>query len=375
MPALAIPRLLVILVALVVILGVLASISLIYLPQATIAVYPATTLKSVSHVITLTKTANAPDFVRFILPAKVVKKSLEESQTITRSVGPVHDDLARGTVVLRNNQADEQPLLAQTHLRHEATGTFFLLDKAVRIPPQGTSTVTVTAQDKGQAGNVPKGKFIVDKLPTSLQAVVYGESEQDFTGGVAGSTPLTEEDINQAKAGVEQKAKERATAELSTSLRPDLINFSIDSEAISAAVGSFSPSYTISIQATARGFAIDATDLLSLTVLALRAQGSAETELASYDPNSFKVAIQQANFERGEASIIGTVTGTFTAKISPTVFDVSNLSGRTTAEVEEYFKQFPGVDHVAVSLSPFWVKTVPSRTSAIEITIKSRVNH
>lgn len=372
----AIPRR-TILVALVGVAALLAiMIAVIRLPQAIITIYPTTYDRAISQEITLSGTSREPDFVRFILPAKFAEAEVVEGKTITRSAGETFDDYAAGSVTMVNKQAEEQRLLPKTHLRHEATGVFFLTDSAVVIPPQGEIKVSVTAKEKGATGNVAAGKFIVDKLPASFHEVVFAESGVPFSGGIAAQSPVAEAEVTAAKAEALAKAREKARAELSTkaggiAINDQLIAIDIREENVSAAPGSKTTEFSVSTNVAARGFFPDNNDVLSLTLLALRSSSKADEEFISYAPESFQMEIIRSDFERGEARIKGTLTGKFAQKTGPNIFNADNLAGRSTSEVQEYFKQFPSIKQVEVAFSPFWVRSVPSRKEATKVIIKN----
>ncbi len=348
-----------------------------YLPRAVITVHPATQAREVQQVILLSTNVDSPDFQRAILPARVVEKTAEESKTVERAHENLHDDFARGEVVLKNEQDEEQSLLPKTHLRHEASGVFFLTDGPVKLNPKSSARVAVTAKEKGGGGNVTAGKFIIDKLPVSAQSVVFGESSLPFTGGVASDKPLTEEEFKQAQQEVAQAAEQRARGELTSetkgaATKPELTRVTSEEATSSAVVGSPAVSFTVRQRVRVQAFIIDENDLLSLTLLKLRSAAQAEQTLTEYDPKSFSLNVERLDFERGEARVAGKLTGQFATNIEPTVLSPTNLAGRTEAEVTEYFQKFESVGRVEVQLSPFWVQTVPARAGAVEVVVKAQ---
>lgn len=351
------------------------SLAYVYLPTATITISPLTSQKNVDQTIVLSTAATSPDFIKYILPAKLVEKEITESKEVKRP-GQVTDDFARGTLALINNSPEEQRLLPKSHLRHEATGVMFLTDSPAVIPPQGQITMNVTAKEKGASGNVTPGKFIFDKLPASAQTVVFAQSEVPMSGGLSVETALTDEEITAAKQAVLDTAKTRALGELTAqaggaSIRSELLTVSPTAEHVSATSGSKVSSFTVTSTITARGFITDNNDLLSLTLLALRQASDQDQDFVSFDPQSFKVAVTRADFARQQAEVVGSLTGTFAHKISPNILNTQNLAGLSAAEAADHFKQLQGVGDVQVAFSPFWVKTIPSRAGAIKVEIKN----
>lgn len=356
---------------------ILASlVVLIYLPKARIILAPATENRSVEQEITLSTKATTPDFVKFTLPAKIAEKEIEDAKVVTRSEGEVKEDFANGTVVLVNEQAEEQPLLPKTHLRHEASGVQFLTDRAVRIPPQGEIEVTVTAEQAGASGNVPAGNFIVDRLPEESQKLIYARSEQAMTGGLTTDSAITEPEIVAAKEDLLNQLREQARSELTleaggAAIPPELIYLETLEEGASAEPGSAAVSFTVRSKVRARAFIVAQNDLLSLTLLALRGSTTSEEEFVSYDPESFTPKILRADFERGQARISGSLTGTFAQKIPPSALSADNIAGLGEQEVIAYFEKLSSVGKAEVEFSPFWVTSIPTRPSATEIVVKN----
>lgn len=348
----------------------------IYLPRAYIEVRPKLTNRTVNQEIILSSSASEPDFVRFILPAQMVRREAQERRTFEREDGAQFDDFAKGEITLFNKQASEQRLLPKTNLRHEESGVFFLTDTAVTVPPQGETRVKVTAKEKGGAGNVSAGRFIVDKLPASLQQYIYGESQQNFDGGVAVKTPLSEKELTEARETVRNLARDRLAGEITAEaggarVGSDLISYSDEEVEASAAAGSHSSQFTVTAKLTARAFLVDENDLLSLTLLTLRQSTGAEEEFAAYEPHSFNMKIERGDFERGEAVARGSLTGSFASKIGPRVFGGGNLAGLTENEAREVLRQLADAGEVSVKFWPFWVSTVPARAGAVEIVVTS----
>lgn len=353
--------------------GVLAAL---YLPSATITLSPAIATSEVTQTIVLSSEASEPDFVKFVLPARVVEKTVEEEKVFTREGAEISEDFATGVVELVNDRDEEQQLLPKTHLKHEASGVYFLTDSPVAIPPTNRVSMNVTAKEKGESGNVPAGKFIIDKLPASLQSEVYAESNQDFTGGIAIESPLTEEEISSAKEALVESARQKAVGELTLSaggapVRDDLTTVEIEEESVSAEPGSKTQEFRIKVKVRARAFVVDDNDLLSLTLLALRGTSTEDEEFVSYRPDSFGVNIERANFDRGQVQVVGSLTGEFAKKVGPRALEVQNIAGLSREEVISKYDDIESVGDVEVSFWPFWVDTIPGRPGAVEVLIKN----
>lgn len=374
MMRIVIPRRSVLLLMAVVLVVMGALLALIYLPAAQIAIHPRLREHTAEQNIVLSQAVSAPDFVRYTLPARLVRHTASEERGVTREGAAVSDDFAKGEVKLINNLEEEQQLLPRTHLKYDASGIFFLTDSPVAIPPHSSVAMKVTAKEKGSAGNVAPGRFTIDKLPAEVKANVYAESVAAFTGGIAVETPLSEEEVAHAKTETLTRAQEKARAGLTAesggaALTEALTTLQTREEFVSAQVGSRAQSFTIRAVVEAEAFLVDENDLLSLTLLSLRSLPSAEEEFVNFRPESFEISIAQADFERGEARVVGSLTGNFASKIGPTILDPGPLAGLTAEEVQARFKDIPAVGSVDVTLSPFWVRSVPGRKGSTQITI------
>lgn len=358
------------------VLGAAGVAGLVYLPRAEIVITPSRSEEEAAQPIYLSTQATEPDFVAFRLPAKLLELTATHEQTFERPGSVAVDEFARGEVRLINRRDEVQELLPKTHLKYETSGVFFLTDFPVAIPARGEVRMTVTAKEKGRAGNVAAGRFNIDKLPVELQSDVYAQSLVAFTGGVAVEEPLSEEEITKAQAAVLAQAQEKARSQFSvqavgTPVRAELTSISPTQELVSAQAGSKPQTFTVATTVQARAFLVDQNDLFSLTLLGLRATPHPDKEFVSYSPESFAVEIEQADFERGEARLIGKMRGVFASKIGPTALDPVPLAGLSSEEVKAYFKDNSAVGEVSVKLSPFWVRSVPGRRGAVRIQVAS----
>lgn len=365
-----------IILLLVLLFGGAAAVAAITLfPHASITVHPKIETKQLKKEITLSSKNEAPDYVRFILPAKIVEEEVRSSKTFDNAGGAVTEDFSKGTITFTNTQDEEQRLLPKTQMRHVDSGRIFLLDTAVVVPPQGTLTVGVTAKEKGAGGDVPAGKFVVEKFSAPLQATLPTESTSAFSGGQSTDSTITAQAIETAKQSVLDQAKQDALAKLTAkaggaSIRPDLLSIEVTSQNVSASEGSHALHYAADATVKARGFVVDTHDLVSLMTLGLRAATGSDEEFVSYDVSSFSLAIARTDWATGEARVNASLTGTFAKKIGSGELATDNLAGLSKEEVAEHFASSPNIGTVDVSFRPFWVTSVPSRSSQIDIHIE-----
>ncbi len=374
----SIPRQSILLVFFLLIGGAILTAAVTLLPHASITVHPKTVTKQLTKDILLSSKDEAPDYVRFTLPAKIVEEEVRATKTFDNTGGAIAEDFSKGSITITNNQDQEQRLLPKTQMRHVDSGRIFLADGPIVIPPKGTLTFSVTAKEKGATGDVPPGKFVVEKLSTSMQAVLPAQSNAAFSGGQSTDTEITEQAISSAKQAVLEQAKQDALAKLTAkaggaSIRPDLLTVEVLSENVSATAGSRALRYSADATVKARGFIVDTHDLVSLMTLGLRATVGSDEEFISYDVASFTLTISKTDWVSGQARVSASLSGIYAKKIGSGELSTDNLAGLSEKEVIERFSALPNIGSVEVSLKPFWVKSVPSRKGQIDIRVGNPV--
>lgn len=352
--------------------GILAAVTLF--PHAAITVHPKITTKQLSKDILLSAKNETPDYVRFTLPAKIVEEEIETIKTFENTGGVASQDFSKGSITFTNTQDQEQRLLPKTQMRHLDSGLIFLTDTPVAIPAKGTLKVSVTAKEKGPAGDVAPGKFVVEKFTGGLQQAVTAQSDKPFSGGESTDTAISQEAIDAAQKTVLEQAKQDALAKLTAkaggaSIRPDLVTAEVLSQNVSASAGSRAVRYVAQAKVKARGFVVDTHDLISLMTLGLRATVASDEEFLSYDVNSFTLTIAQTDWKTGQARVSASLRGKYAKKIGPNELKADNLSGLSVKEINDRFTASPNIGSVDVSFSPFWVKSAPSKENQIDIRV------
>lgn len=366
----------IILLSLILIIGSGIFVATTLLPRAVITIYPKTNETKHTKDIILSSKIETPDYVRLSLPARIVEEELTVTKQFENASGTTVQDFAKGSITFMNKQNEEQRLLPKTQMRHIDSGMIFLTDTPVAIPALGTLTVTVTAKEKGAAGDVAPGAFVVEKFSPSLQAAVPAQSDVAFSGGESADSEISQEALDAAQTAVVEQAKTDALAKLSAqangaAIRPDLLNIEILSQNISATAGSRAHTYTAQASVKARGFVVSTHDIISLLTLTLRGNVAPDEEFISYDASSFSLAITQTDWEAGQAKVSASLTGIYAKKIGTNEINTDNIPGLSEQEIIEHFTKIPNIGSVEVALSPFWVKSAPSKQNQIEVRIEN----
>ncbi len=296
-----------------------------------------------------------------------------------------HVDVAqksRGTITVYNELSSDQPLIATTrfesadhHIFHTLTSITVPAGKTVsgKLVP-GSKDVQVIADKAGAEYNVPVGLFTIpafkEKGDTTKYQKVYGQSTSEFRGGTSGqSVVATDSDL--------EAAKQALTSQLTTSVQSELqaqindlkiidsnqvvVGGPISTNPVDATASTFKASLTGSIKTV--GFR--EADIKSLVVQYIDTQ---KNMVALPD----KLTITYSNIHWDD-----TKNGlAFTVHVSTPGYSkidkkkiTSDLLGKNDADMRAYLGSIGGVASAHVSLSPFWVRSIPKSQDKVTVDI------
>ncbi len=349
----------------------------IFLPSAKIALTLQTAPLLVDQKLTVSSNAaaipNAIPGSPFIQEVTVQGSS---PVTSTEFVG----SKAKGTVQLINKTFDEQKIKEKSRLVTK-DGVLFYMSGSANIPAGssggvGGVNVQVEAAAAGPKGNITAQRLDFAALDTGGQALVYGQSQETFTGGTGDQVKVIKDvDVEQAKAaaGAQAKAqvKEAAYAQLQR-------GWVILEESWDSKLGEFTPTGNIGDNVES----IPYTAKVSVRVMALKEEALTtalqnalkqrldENYMLFPGPLSYTKSIDAINWEKGEGNITVRVTHTTIPMISlDTLTD--KLAGRKKEEAAAYLQGLPGVQFATINLWPFWVQSIPEIQKRVDISIKS----
>jgi hypothetical protein len=288
---------------------------------------------------------------------------------------------ARGSITIYNEYSSTpQTLVATTRFIH-ANGLVFRTLQTVTVPGStvsagapvaGSVTVDVIADKPGPEYNVGPGKWVVaafqERGDAQRAEKIYGVSTTPMSGGASGpSKVVTQTDYDIARASAQDQVREQ-------------LKKAFDAKAAGMRVLDEAQPTWAEPQTTARPD--DAAEVVSVTV-----SGTLKTiafRQADLDTLITKVILQKERLhvlpEQLDVSIHDV---TFKPDIGTLIFSISikgpgyellntdairnDIKGMHAAEIRDYFAHKEGVESATVSLSPFWVRSVPSKDSRITI--------
>ncbi|EKD46292.1 MAG: hypothetical protein ACD_68C00046G0002 [uncultured bacterium] len=305
---------------------------------------------------------------------RVLEKTVENNYPVNDVATATIEEKARGTITIYNKRDKDQPLLPSTQLLSE-NGILFRTDARVVAEAGKNVEVGITADQPGESGNLPPGKFKIVKLYQDWQDEIYGETKTATKGGTREAKVATEAEIERGKTEAQNAALSQAIADFRKDL-PDNENLLADQA--SQDVLSVKPSvktdtetdkFEVAIKLKVRALAFDKDALKKFTQTKLEASIPANKELIEVLADSFQFTASEIDFVKTQGVISATMEASVIPKLSAQIFDKKPLIGLNEWEIKQYFDNNADIKETSVSFSPFWVKSVPTLEDHVEIVI------
>lgn len=349
----------------------------IFLPSAKIALTLQTAPLLVDQKLTISSNAAA-------IPNAIPGSPFVQEVTVQGSSPVLSTEFvgskAKGTVQLLNKTFDEQKIKEHSRLITK-DGVLFYISGSANIPGGssggvGGVNVRVEAAEAGPKGNITAQRLDFAALDKSAQSLVYGQSQNTFTGGKGDQVKIIKEaDLEQARiaAGAQAKTQVEQAARAQLQKGWIILEESWDNKVTeftpTAKVGDKVDEVPFTAKVTVRVMAFKEEALTTALTNALK-QRLDENYMLFPGPLSYTKSVDAMNWDKGEGEITARVTHTTIPALSiDTLTD--KLAGRKKEEAAAYLQGLPGVQFATIDLWPFWVQSIPEIQKRVDVSIKS----
>lgn len=318
------------------------------------------------------------------LPGQALDVEKTASNTVDASGTRNVASKARGIMTVSNAYSSTPQTLIATTRFQSKDGKVFRTLQTITVPGStvkagkpvaGTTTVEVIADKPGPDYNIAAGTFIIsafqEKGDSDKVAKFYGTSTQAMSGGASGpSAVVTQADYDSAKdAAVSEVKKQIASALEAQGTSLTVLN--ADTPVLDDVQGTVRPddaakNVTVTARGTLKTIAFRQSDLLDLIRRIILKQ-----ERLTVLPETLKLSYSDIAFEPdlGILSFTVAVQGTGYVPMDTEAIK-RDISGKNSQEIRDYFKNREGVQSANITLSPFWVRTVPNdlKKTTIDVT-------
>ncbi len=351
----------------IVITAVLLTIMLAFTAtHATVSITP----KKETVMATLIRTVNG---VTDRLEGAVIVEEADVSKSFSVTQGKQVEGNATGKIKIVNETEEVMSLIPRTRFQ-SAEGVIFRMSKRTDVPARGSAVVSVVADVKGSAGEVPAGKFTIPGLSVAKQKVVYGVSSEPMRGGIRIAGIVTGEDVAQAESTLLQEIKTKKMDEVTSRDEgkkfPDsVVNVEYIDKTASAKVGDDVDQFTITgkVRVTVVLFDIKTVDALTRPAVFAKVPEGMRLQTVG----EVKYDVEKVDTAAKTASLRLTREGIMTLDPGSTLLQTNHFANKSKEEIEQYLKATSHVERVQIIIRPRWRGKTPMTEEKIKIKLET----
>lgn len=302
-----------------------------------------------------------------IFPGKLIDTSKEKEEKFPTTGKKNLGGKASGTITLYNNlDSNTHALAAGTKL--SSSSKTFVLKNSVSVPGAtvqnlkivpGSVAAEIEAENPGEESNVKAGRFTIVGLSASQQEAIYGQSNQDLTGGFSKEVQIvSQNDYDQAKSKLTQELNDELKKELESqavdmvildgSEQTDLVQ-----ETPSAQVEAEATEFSLKIKERLRAMVFDRESFNQFVIKILETQIDASKMLSLGPNDSILPKVKEKKYDQNSLFLATETTAQMSSRV-----DIQktkeNLLGKSKNQAQDYLKNLNGVDSAEIIYIPSW---------------------
>jgi hypothetical protein len=238
----------------------------------------------------------------------------------------------------------------------------------------GTITVPVTASLNGDKYNEAPAKYTIVAYSGDMQAKIYGQGAQMSGGTSKLVTILSQDDVSKAQADILAADKDNAQKALDSHAPSGYViltgstNQTVGNVTSNPAVNAAASSATVTVHITYTELSVKETDYRAFIRAKEQSQIGKSNQI--YDDGISSAVISAAGKDSAGHAQFSLSTQAYSgAKIDTSVL-ASELAGKKYGDASDIAARQPGIQHVAISLSPSWLTSLPHNAAKINIAIQ-----
>lgn len=350
------------------------------MPKATIAIKTDSTTVDVSFDVNLSTDAKDLDTETSTVPAVLASTQKTYTQQAPATGQKNNGNKASGSATMKAKKCSGNPFIAPPDVPVgtgiSAGGQTYITQSTASFSGTGTDdgcftysagSINIIAQNGGAKYNVNSTSFTVS-----------GRSDVTANGSASGGTDdivkiVTQNDINTAKSKItvnEDELKKTLTEQLeSKKLTPIAETYTAGTPITTSSpnVGDQGDTVTITEAVTYTMFGVKQADIETLLDNAIDDQ--IDTSKQNIVDNGYdSIVYNVASIDAKGAKLAASSTATAGPDLNVAVIKKA-AAGKKPATVKQALERNPDVTSVEVKLSPFWVTSVPSNESKINVVI------
>lgn len=235
----------------------------------------------------------------------------------------------------------------------------------------GNTSIAIAAQGVGAKYNTSSGTtFTLSSYSPTLA----------ISGSASGGTDNIVQIVQQSDIdGATQKLGTQDTTSVKQELQNDLTSKGLTP--IAATFNAGAPAVTSSVAAGAQASSVTVTETITYTMLGVKQSdlqtivtSSVDQQINTSKQTILDYGLSSASYTLQNQQSNGALVGMQVTSIAGSQLNVatikSQVAGKKAADAEAIIKENPGVTDVTVNYSPFWVSSIPNKTSKISVQIE-----
>jgi hypothetical protein len=312
----------------------------------------------------------------------VVKLSGEREESVPATGQEQVSRKASGTIVVYNNNADQQRLVENTRFESE-DGKVYRIQSAITVPARrtvagssqpGSIEVTVYADEPGASHNIGLTDFTLPGLRgTARYTTVYARSKTVMSGGLVGEVAKIDPNVLEAtKARLEHELNEELSQLAAAQVPSDFILFpslSITKFDGSPQIGGGASSANVVMKGDFYGVMFKKSDLATFL-------GTDKSTVLSGESVDIP-SLEQLQFSfngNPPADLLNSTQISFIVNGSATLLWRTNeealkseLLGKHKSEISSILENYPTITTAEAMIRPFWKSSFPDDSKNVSI--------
>lgn len=361
-----------------IILVVVAAVVYLTLTRAIITIRPMMQEVKTSFFVDVEEDGNTPGTIKGTINEEIITKTESFNATGTEIIQPSSDSEEGGDVIgsvtLTNKLDSPIELVATTRLLTEDKELFRLKNK-VQVPAGGEVNALVYPDDPDSFDILDQGKLTIPGLSDSLQESVYAIVGTAISEEQQEMTVVLKEDVEQAISSLGGKIIQEKLNEIKfTYGEQGPVALALTGEVLESvsdnAVGTQADEFEVTVKMKVVTVFMEKSQILDEIENKLGESIEFGKELVNIDFDSLNYSIEKYDLGGKTANIKVYAVGNTRINENHQILDKDKIIGSTKEQVEIYYRSFDEIKDVEITLSPFWVKKVPSMKDKVKIYVR-----
>jgi hypothetical protein len=365
------------------------TLGMYFLTSAKVVLYANGTKSSIDTTFTVDPSLKTTDQAKGVLAGQLVTVSKDLTGPFTPTGQKDAGTKASGTMTVYNSYDTSTHTLVSGTRFQAPDGKIFLSTQDVDVPGAsiglsggqitmnpGQAQVNVQAQNNGDGYNEAAADYTIPGYSGTMQQKIYAKGGAMAGGTSKQVTVVQQSDVDGAKQDLLDKDKDASARDLSGRVPT---GYTAITASQTSAVSNVNPSPAVNAEGSTGNLQLH----VAYTVLAVKSseykaliESKEASQLGSdnqvYD-NGISGAQITANGDKDSATnrqSFHFTTDAFGGPKLDTAAIARQLAGKRFGDAQDAATRTPGVTKTDIALTPPWATNLPSRSSAVHVTIK-----